>query len=140
MLAGIIYVSTGKVLLLSVGRTGPRLPVKRGDIISLRYIQSMYGVPVEEKMRVENGYLVLFEVISSGAALEYLGIDKHGMDNIYRVLQGFSIPGNSVGNHILVLADREIPLLAIDGRDTSVSIGLTMMNRLEYYLGKRYEK
>ena len=73
--------------VLEIGRAGPHVWVCEGDLVSLHYTQSMYGVPVEERLRVEAGRLVLFEVVSSDAALEYLGIETRGPHNASRVLQ-----------------------------------------------------
>jgi hypothetical protein len=39
--------------VLEIGRAGPHVWVREGDLVSLHYIQSMYGVPVEERLRVE---------------------------------------------------------------------------------------
>ena len=44
-------------LVLEIGRRGPRIWVQHGDLISLHYIQSMYGVPVVERLRVEDGFV-----------------------------------------------------------------------------------
>jgi hypothetical protein len=99
--------------VLEIGRAGPHVWVHEGDLVSLHYIQSMYGVPVEERLRVEAGCLVLFQVVSSDAALEYLGIETRGPHNASRVLQEFSIPAASVGNHVLCVGDHRIPLAAV---------------------------
>ena len=111
--------------VLEVGRSGPHVWVREGDLVSLHYTQSMYGVPVEERLRVEAGHLVLFEVVSSDAALEYLGIENRGPQNASRVLQEFSIPAASVGNHELCVGDHRIPLAAVPADEGRINIRLT---------------
>ncbi len=112
-------------LVLEIGSQGPRLWVREGDLISLHYTQSMYGVPVAEHLRVEDGRLVLFEVVSSEAALEYLGIEAKGPNNVRRVLQEFSIPADSVGNHVLCAGGRRLPLASVPADEGRILIRLT---------------
>ena len=111
--------------VLEVGRSGPHVRVREGDLVSLHYTQSMYGVPVEERLRVEAGRLVLFEVVSSDAALEYLGIETRGPQNASRVIQEFSIPAASVGNHLICVGARRIPLAALPADEGRIFIRLT---------------
>jgi hypothetical protein len=85
----------------------------------------MYGVPVAEHLRVEDGRMVLFEVASSEAALEYLGIESRGPDNVRRVLQEFSIPVDSVGNHVLCAGERRLPLASVPTEDGRILVRLT---------------
>jgi len=120
--------------VLEVGRSGPHVWVREGDLVSLHYTQSMYGVPVEERLRVEAGDLVLFEVVSSDAALEYLGIETKGPNNVKRILQDFSIPADSVGNHVLRVGDRRIPLASIPADDGRILIRLTRPPLLIYLI------
>jgi hypothetical protein len=110
--------------VLEVGRSGPRVWVHEGDLVCLHYIQSMYGVPVEERLRVEAGRLVLFEVVSSGAALEYLGIETSGPHNASRVLQEFSIPADSSGRHMLRVGDHRILLASVPAHEGRILIRL----------------
>jgi hypothetical protein len=112
-------------LVLEIGRQGPRLWVREGDLISLHYTQSMYGVPVAEHLRVEDGRMVLFEVASSEAALEYLGIEAKGPDNVRRALQEFSIPADSVGSHVLCAGERRLPLASIPADEGRILVRLT---------------
>ena len=109
---------------VEVGRAGPHIWVSDGDLLSLHYTQSMYGVPVEERLRVERGRLMLFEVVSTDAALEYLGIETRGANNARRVLQEFSIPADSVGNHVLFVDGRRIPLSSVPSEAGSIRIRL----------------
>jgi len=110
--------------VVEVGRAGPRIRVKDGDPVCLHYTQSMYGVPVEERLRVEAGRLVLFEVVSSDAALEYLGIETRGPNNARRILQEFSIPADSVGNHVLDVGDLRIPLPTVPSDEGRILVRL----------------
>jgi hypothetical protein len=95
---------------LVVGETGPRIPVRKGDVFELHYTQSMYRVPVIERYRIEEGRFVLFHVVSTAAALEYLGITSKGENNIVRTARGFIMPAASSGEHILKVDGREITL------------------------------
>jgi hypothetical protein len=99
--------------LIAVGHRGPHIWVSEGDIVGLRYTQSMYGVPVEERFRVEGGRLFLFEVDTTAAALEYLGLERSGANNVGRFLNEFSIPAGSVGGHILSVGGRRIALAEV---------------------------
>ena len=110
--------------VLEIGRTGPHVWVREEDLVSLHYTQSMYGVPVEERLRVAAGRLVLFEVVSSDAALEYLGIETRGPQNATRILQEFSIPAASVGNHVLCVGDHRILLAAVPADEGRILIRL----------------
>lgn len=121
-------------LVLEIGRRGPRIWVQHGDLISLHYIQSMYGVPVVERLRVEDGRLVLFEVDSTDAALEYLGIETSGPHNVRRVLQEFSIPADSVGNHVLCAGGRRIPLKSIPADEGRIRVGLARPALFTYWI------
>jgi hypothetical protein len=85
----------------------------------------MFGVPVEERLRVEAGRLVLFEVVSSDAALEYLRIETKGPNNVKRILRDFSIPAGSMGDHVLCVGDRRIPLASVPVEDGRIHIRLT---------------
>lgn len=119
--------------VLEIGRTGPRLAVRDGQVISLHYTQSMYGVPVAEHLRVEDGRLVLFEVASSDAALEYLGIESRGPGNVRRVVQEFAVPADSVGNHVLMAGGRRIPLAAIPADEGRILIRLARPSLFDYW-------
>jgi len=110
--------------VLEVGRAGPRIRVGEGDRVCLHYTQSMYGVPVEERLRVEDGRLILFEVVSSDAALEYLGIETRGPNNAMRILQEFSIAADSMGSHVLDVGERRIPLSSVPSDEGRVLVRL----------------
>jgi hypothetical protein len=110
--------------ILEVGRGGPRIWVGEGEVVSLHYTQSMYGVPVEERLRVEAGRLVLFEVVSSDAALEYLGIETRGPNNASRILQEFFLAADSVGGQVLEVGRRRIPLSSVPSDDGRIRVRL----------------
>jgi hypothetical protein len=115
--------------VLEVGRDGPWIPVRAGDVVALRYTQSMYGTPVEERLRVEDGRLVLFEVVASDAALEYLRIETRGPGNAALALDGFTVPADSVGGHVLAAGGRELPLAAVPVEDGRIVVRLTRTTR-----------
>jgi hypothetical protein len=94
----------------------------------------MYGVPVEERFWVEGGRLVLFEVRTTDAALEYLGIETRGAGNAGRVLQEFSVPADSVGDHMLTVDDRRIPLKSVPAEQGRVLIRLVRQPLLVYLI------
>jgi len=120
--------------VLEIGRTGPHVWVREGDLVSLHYTQSMYGVPVEERLRVAAGRLALFEVVSSDAALEYLGIETRGPQNATRILQEFSIPADSVGNHVLCVGDHRILLAAVPADEGRILIRLARSPLFTYLI------
>ena len=115
---------TARVHVLRVGERGPAFRMAEGEIFSLYYIHSMYGVPVTEKIRVENGHLTLYHIVSSEAALEYFGIEKNGENNAGRALVEFSIPRASIGNHELRIKHRKIRVRELAGQDEPVRITL----------------
>ena len=121
-----------RVQVLQVGDGGPGFRLAEGETFSLCYIQSMYGVPVTEKFRVEKGHLLLFHVISSDAALEYFGIERKEENNVRRTLVEFSIPRASVGKHVLTVRDREIRLGDLGGQGEPIRIRMARMPFIMY--------
>ena len=113
-----------RIPVLRIGSGGPCVPVSEGDVISLRYTHSMYGVPVEERLRVEGCRLVLFHMVTSDAALEYYGIERRGEGNARRVVERFSVPRGSIGGQTLTVRERRIVLRELPGEQESVTIGL----------------
>jgi hypothetical protein len=134
VLAAACLVAGIRPQVLEVGRAGPHVWVREGDLVSLHYIQSMYGVPVEERLRVEAGRLVLFEVVSSDAALEYLGIETRGPHNVGRVLQEFYIPAASVGNHVLCVGEHRVRLAAVPADGGRILIRLARPPLFTYWI------
>lgn len=92
----------------------------------------MYGVPVEERFRVEGGRLLLFEVDTTDAALEYLGIERRGANNVSRVLQEFFIPAASVGSQSLSADGRRIALADVPAEGGRISVRLTRKPLIVY--------
>jgi len=113
-----------KVQILEIGDKGPSYRVSRGDVITLRYTHSMYGVPVTERLRVENGYFEIFSVASSDAALEYFGIASKEEQNVKGAIKEFSIPKGSVGGHSLSVHGDTIPFATLHDEHTSIHIRL----------------
>ncbi len=121
-----------RIQALEVGASGPVLRMAEGEVFSLHYIQSMYRVPVTERLRVENGRFVLFHVISSDAALEYLGIEKKEENNVRRELAEFLIPRASIGKHALTVRDRRIDLCDAAGQKEEIRVRMAQMPLITY--------
>jgi hypothetical protein len=115
--------------VLEVGRAGPRIPVGPGEVVTLRYTQSMYGTPVEERLRVVDGRLMLFEVAASDAALEYLRIESRGPGNAALALEGFAVPADSVGGHVLAAGGREVALATVTPEEGRIAVRLARASR-----------
>ncbi len=113
-----------RVQVLAVGDEGPGFRVSEGDTFDLEYTQSMYGVPVRERFRVEKGSFTLFHVVSTGAALEYLGIEGRREDNVKRRTTGFSVPEGSIGGHVLHVKGRMVSLNKVNGDNGHITIKL----------------
>ena len=123
---------SSRVQAIRVGDPGLLLKVSPGDLFSLRYIHSMYGVEVEEKFRVGSGAFTLYHVSSSPAALEYFGIEHPESENSHRTLDGFSVPAASVGNHRLLLKGRDLELRTMAGSHASVAVQLVHLSLFHY--------
>jgi hypothetical protein len=113
-----------RLQVLKVGNEGPCVRVSEGDVISLQFTHSMYGVPVEERLRVEGRRMMLFHVVTSDAALEYYGIEGRGEGNARREIDRFSIPRESVGGQTLTVRNRRIVLRDLPEGQGSVVIRL----------------
>jgi hypothetical protein len=120
--------------VLEVGRSGPTIWVHEGELVRLQYTQSMYAVPVEERFRVESNCLVLFEVVSSDAALEYLGIEAKGACNARNVIKEFFIPADSVGGYRLSTAHRLIDLADLAAENGRIRVRLTRQPLVVYLI------
>lgn len=120
--------------MLKIGDNGPSYRVSRGEVIALRYTHSMYGVPVIERLRVEDGYLELFSVATSDAALEYYGIDSKEEQNVKRTVKEFSIPKGSVGGHTLSVRGDIIPFTTLHDEHTNIRIRLVQQPLLLYFI------
>jgi len=106
-----------EVRVLRIGDDGPFFRVINGDVITLRYTHSMYGVPVKERLRVENGHFELFHIETSDAALEYFCIESKDESNVKNSLKEFTIPAKSVGRHTLSVQGHAILLSNIRTKD-----------------------
>jgi hypothetical protein len=133
LLAGCVAVgSMVKIQVLQAGDYGPVFYVAEGEVFSLRYTHSMYGVPVTERFRVENGCFTLFHVISSDAALDYFGIERKEENNAERTAAEFLIPQASVGRHVLLIKDRKIKLRDLAGQDERVRVRMAQIPIITY--------
>jgi hypothetical protein len=128
----IILVLQIEVQVLKIGGSGFFFRVKNGNIISLKYMHSMYGVPVIERLRVENGRLELFHVKTSDAALEYFGIQGKDENNVKNSLKEFTIPAGSVGQHTLTVHGQEIILSSIHTKDQKIHIYIIKQPLVSY--------
>lgn len=121
--------------VLEIGRSGPNIWVRDGELVRLQYTQSMYGVPVEERFRVQGNRLVLFEVVSTDAALEYLGIETKGAGNARKAMQEFIIPANSLGGYRLSASGRHIDLAGVPvENDARIHVRLTRQPLVVYLI------
>ncbi len=130
----VVIISLIKVYVLKIGHPGLYYRVVKGDVITLEYTHSMYGVTVTERLRVKDGYLELFHVKSNDAALEYFGIEGRGENNVKNILKEFTIPADSVGQHKLFVKDHEILLSNICTKDHRIRIGVTKQPLVSYYI------
>jgi len=100
----------------------------------------MYAVPVEERFRVEGGRLVLFEVVSSDAALEYLGIETKGAGNAKNIMQEFFVPAHSVGGYCLSTSGRRINLSDVPAENGRIRVRLTRPPLIVYLIQHGWER
>jgi hypothetical protein len=117
---------------LHIGEDGPVFRVEEGQIFSLCYIHSMYGVPVTEKFRIDDRGFTLFHVVSSDAALEYFGIESNKENNVRRTLAEFSIPRSSIGRHVLSIGHSAVRLEDLAGQGEQIRIRMARMPVIEY--------
>ncbi len=122
------------IQVLKIGDDGPSYRVSRGDVVVLRYTHSMYGVPVVERLRVEDGYFELFSVATSDAALEYYGIASKEEQNVKRLIKEFSVPKGSVGGHSLSVRGDTVPFAALHNKRASIHIRLVRQHLLLYLI------
>ncbi len=132
--AALLTVGLCKTLLvLEIGRPGFLVPVSEGDVFFRTYVHSMYRAPVTEKFRVEGGHFRLVHVMSqSDAVLEYLGLERKDEPNVDRQFTQFTIPAASIGNHMIRLHDRDIPLGTHEDTDGKIRVKLMRVSLLEY--------
>jgi len=126
--------------VLEVGRSEANIWVRDGDLVRLQYTQSMYAVPVEERFRVEGGRLVLFEVVSSDAALEYLGIETKGAGNAKSITQEFFVPAHSVGGYRLSTSGRRIDLSDVPAENGRIRVRLSRQPLITYLIHRGWER
>ncbi len=132
--ATVTVVMLTRVQVLEIGNSGILLRVTNGNIIALRYIHSMYGVPVTERLKVENGRLELFQVETTDAALEYFGIERKGVNNVNHSLREFTIPAESVGRHMLSVKGYDILLSDICAKGQRIHVSIKEQPLVSYYI------
>ena len=121
------------LLVLQIGSPGVLVPVSKGDVFVLSYLQSMYQALVSEKFRIEDRCFRLVHVMTqSDAALEYLGLESKNEPNVDREFKEFTIPAASIGNHALRVHDRDISLGTHEDREGKIHVKLLSVSVLAY--------
>jgi uncharacterized membrane protein len=122
------------VLVLEIGGLGVGELVSPGDVFVVTYTHSMYQAPVHEKFKIEDRQFTLVHVMTqSDAALAYLGIEGKDEPNVNRSLTEFNIPAASMGNYVLKLHDRDIPLGTGAGRKGTIRVRLLRVPLIMYF-------
>jgi len=134
LLAALLLAGMGKkIQVLKIDDPNVALPVSHGDIFFHSYTNSMYGAPVQEKFRIEDGYFRLVHVMTSSAAvLEYLGIEGNDEPIADGTFSEFTIPAASVGNHAILARGTNVPLGTHEGRGGSVRVRILSIPLLAY--------
>lgn len=133
MVAAIIIVATtifvinptGNCLTIRDGKTGEILagyPFEEGGEFSVRFMHSVNLSPVEDKYRIENGGIVVFETVyyAFGAGVQSQLEDGQILtmgDNGEMIISGIDTPISEltynispVYDHVLILGEKEISL------------------------------
>jgi hypothetical protein len=133
--AALLVVGISKTMLvLEVGSPSVIVPVSKGDVFVRTYMHSMYHVPVSEKFRIEDKYFRLVHVMTqSDAVLAYLGVEGKDEPNVDRQLREFTIPAASMGNHVIQVHDRNIPLGTHEDRGGKIHVKLIRMPLLVHF-------
>ncbi|MFH0824700.1 MAG: hypothetical protein V2B18_18250, partial [Pseudomonadota bacterium] len=121
--------------VLDIGNGRHLIPVSKGEIFRHSYVQSMYDVPVTEKFQIEDGYFRLIQVVTeSDAVLVYLGLERGKEPNDAGRFVEFTIPLGSIGNHVISVPGRDIPLGTGENQTGSTSVKLRKMTWAECFL------
>lgn len=121
------------VLILEIGTPELRLSVHQGDVIVCTYINSIYDVPVSEKLRIEDGHFRLFHVITqSDAVLAFLGLERKDEPNADLEVKEFTVNAASLGHHVLRVHDRDIPLRTHSDQEGRIHVKLRKVPLLTY--------
>ena len=122
-----------QVLEIGNGDAKMLLCVSKGDVFAHGYTHSMYGAPVFEKFKIENGCLRLFHVMTeSDAVLEYFAIEKKDEPNAHGTFKSFSIPSASIGQHRFTLNGREIPPIT-PNTGSAIPVTLTKVSLMTHF-------
>ena len=122
-----------KVLVLEIEGPNVVLPVSEGDVFLHTYTHSMYGVPVQEKFRIQDGHFRLVHIMTqSDAVLAYLGIEGKDEPNVDETFREFTIPAASVGNHAIRVRGTNVPLGTHEGRGGRVRVSIVSIPVLVY--------
>jgi hypothetical protein len=121
--------------VLEIGNGRHSIPVSKGEVFRHSYVQSMYDVPVTEKFQIEDGYFRLIQVVTdSDAVLAYLGLERGKEPNAAGRFVEFTVPLGSIGNHVISVSGRDIPLGTGENQTGSTTVKLRMMTWAEYLL------
>ena len=113
------------VLILEIGAPELRLSVHQDDVIVCTYINSIYDVPVSEKLRIEDGHFRLFHVMTqSEAVLAFLGLERKDEPNADLEFKEFTVNAASLGHHVLRVHDRDIPLRSHSDQEGRIHVKL----------------
>ncbi len=113
------------LLILEIGTPGLRLSVHQDDVIVCTYINSIYDVPVSEKLRIEDGHFRLFHVMTeSDAVLAFLGLERKDEPNTDLEFKEFTVNAASLGHHVLRVHDRDIPLRSHSDQEGRIHVKL----------------
>lgn len=123
LLSGLCVIGLSiRIQVLQIGEV--MLPAPVGAVFTHEFTHSMYRVPVSERFRIEDGTFALFHVKTTDAALEYYGIERREAGNVSGKFTEFAIPAASIGNHVITMGDRAIPLAPSTEQSGSIHIRL----------------
>jgi hypothetical protein len=113
------------LLILEIGAPELRLSVHQDDVIVCTYINSIYDVPVSEKLRIEDGHFRLFHVTTqSDAVLAFMGLERKDEPNADLEFKEFIVNAASLGHHVLRVHDRDIPLRSHSDQEGRIHVKL----------------
>ena len=123
------------ILVLEISSPPVLVPMAEGDLVVHTYLQSMYDAAVSERFRIEQRRFHLFHVMTDcEACLAYLGLARKDEPNVDLTFQEFGIPAASIGNHVIRIHGREIPLDTHEGRSGTITVQLRQMSLFMYFL------
>ncbi|KXL54504.1 hypothetical protein CLNEO_06110 [Anaerotignum neopropionicum] len=129
---------TEDCLILRNGRTGNILvsyPMEEGGEFSVRFMHSVNKSPVEDRYRIENGEIVVYETVyynfgagvqtelEDGQTLTYGEDGSMIVSGFHKVMLDLSYNVSPVYDHILVVNGEEVSLRQLCGEDRFITIG-----------------